>query len=54
MTPAETNLPDLPEDSASLKQMLRALLAERDREKQRASLIIGPQENVAFLKLRKQ
>lgn len=36
MPPAETNLPDLPEDSASLKQMLRALLVERDREKLRA------------------
>jgi transposase len=30
------DLPNLPEDSASLKAMLRSLLAERDREKQRA------------------
>lgn len=36
MTTAETNLPNLPEDNASLKAMVRALLAERDREKQRA------------------
>jgi transposase len=36
MAPAETALPHLPEDSASLKEMLRALLVERDREKQRA------------------
>ena len=33
MTTTETNLP---EDSASLKEMLRALFVERDREKQRA------------------
>jgi transposase len=33
---AEISLPNLPEDSASLKAMLRSLLAERDREKQRA------------------
>jgi transposase len=36
MTTAKTDLPNLPEDSASLKAMVRALLAERDREKQRA------------------
>jgi transposase len=36
MTTADTHLPHLPEDSASLKEMLRALLVERDREKQRA------------------
>jgi transposase len=36
MTTADTNLPNLPEDSTSLKEMLRALLVERDREKQRA------------------
>src|ERR1700739_640930 len=36
MHPAEKDLPYLPEDSASLKAMLRSLLAERDREKQRA------------------
>jgi transposase len=30
------DLPNLPEDNASLKAMLRSLLAERDREKQRA------------------
>lgn len=36
MTTAKTNLPNLPEDSASLKEMLRSLLAERDHEKQRA------------------
>jgi transposase len=36
MTTAEKDLPNLPEDSASLKAMLRSLLAERDREKQRA------------------
>jgi hypothetical protein len=33
---AEKDLPNLPEDNASLKAMLRSLLAERDREKQRA------------------
>src|SRR6267143_1766957 len=32
----EKDLPNLPEDSASLKAMLCSLLAERDREKQRA------------------
>jgi len=36
MHPAEKDLPNLPEDNASLKAMLRSLLAERDREKQRA------------------
>jgi transposase len=36
MTTGDTHLPHLPEDSASLKEMLRALLVERDREKQRA------------------
>jgi transposase len=36
MTTADTNLPHLPEDSTSLKEMLRALLVERDREKRRA------------------
>lgn len=36
MASAETALPNLPEDSTSLKEMLRALLVERDREKQRA------------------
>jgi transposase len=36
MTAPEMDLPNLPEDSASLKAMLRSLLAERDREKQRA------------------
>jgi transposase len=36
VTTAEKDLPNLPEDSASLKAMLRSLLAERDREKQRA------------------
>jgi transposase len=29
-------MPNLPEDSAALKELLRSLLAERDREKQRA------------------
>src|SRR5882762_9446894 len=36
MHTAEKDLPNLPEDSASLKAMLCSLLAERDREKQRA------------------
>ena len=36
MPTVEKDLPNLPEDSASLKAMLRSLLAERDREKQRA------------------
>src|SRR5215469_981858 len=36
MTTAKTDLPNLPEDSTSLKAMVRSLLAERDREKQRA------------------
>ena len=36
MTAAKTDLPNLPEDSTSLKAMVRSLLAERDREKQRA------------------
>ena len=36
MTTAEMDLPNLPEDSASLKAMVRSLLAERNREKQRA------------------
>src|SRR5438132_906886 len=36
MHTAEKDLPNLPEDNASLKAMLRSLLAERDREKQRA------------------
>src|SRR6266702_2530551 len=36
MHTAEKDSPNLPEDSASLKAMLRSLLAERDREKQRA------------------
>jgi transposase len=36
VTAPEMDLPNLPEDSASLKAMLRSLLAERDREKQRA------------------
>jgi hypothetical protein len=36
MATAEKDLPNLPEDNASLKAMLRSLLAERDREKQRA------------------
>src|SRR5438045_7504311 len=36
MHTAEKDLPNLPEDSASLKAMLRSLLTERDREKQRA------------------
>jgi hypothetical protein len=36
MTMVDINLPNLPEDSTSLKEMLRALLVERDREKQRA------------------
>src|SRR5580693_3459026 len=36
MATAEKDLPNLPEDSTSLKAMLRSLLAERDREKQRA------------------
>src|SRR2546430_3712939 len=36
MHTAEKDLPNLLEDSASLKAMLRSLLAERDREKQRA------------------
>src|SRR5437763_1784223 len=34
MHTAEKDLPNLPEDSASLKAMLCSLLAERDREKQ--------------------
>src|SRR5580698_3084503 len=36
MATAEKDLPNLPEDSASLKAMLRSLLTERDREKQHA------------------
>src|SRR5437667_6248201 len=36
MHTAEKDLPNLPEDSASLKAMLCSLLADRDREKQRA------------------
>jgi len=36
MRAVEKDLSNLPEDSASLKAMLRSLLAERDREKQRA------------------
>src|SRR5256886_2750670 len=36
MPPGEKDSANLPEDSASLKAMLRSLLAERDREKQRA------------------
>src|SRR5437762_1216572 len=36
MHTAEKDLPNLPEDSASLKAMLCSLFAERDREKQRA------------------
>jgi transposase len=34
--PVEDNLTDLPEDNAALQALLRSLLLERDREKQRA------------------
>ena len=36
MHSVEANLADLPEDSAALRALLRSLLLERDREKQRA------------------
>ena len=36
MHPVEPNLADLPEDSVALQALLRSLLVERDREKQRA------------------
>ena len=54
MAPAETALPNLPEDSTSLKEMLRALLVERDREKQRAEEQCKRADNLHIQNLRLQ
>jgi len=51
---AEKDLPNLPEDSASLKAMLRSLLTERDREKQRADEQLKRADDLHIQNLRLQ
>jgi len=50
----EKDLSNLPEDSASLKAMLRSLLAERDREKQRADEQLKRADDLHIQNLRLQ
>ena len=54
MHAVEKDLPNLPEDSASLKAMLRSLLAERDREKQRADEQLKRADDLHIQNLRLQ
>src|SRR6267142_1981635 len=54
MHTAEKDLSNLPEDSASLKAMLRSLLAERDREKQRADEQLKRADDLHIQNLRLQ
>ena len=54
MRAVEKDLSNLPEDSASLKAMLRSLLAERDREKQRADEQLKRADDLHIQNLRLQ
>src|SRR6266853_1727715 len=54
MHAVEKDLPNLPEDSASLKAMLRSLLTERDREKQRADEQLKRADDLHIQNLRLQ
>src|SRR5260370_572888 len=54
MHAVEKDLSNLPEDSASLKAMLRSLLTERDREKQRADEQLKRADDLHIQNLRLQ
>src|SRR5258706_3229132 len=54
MRAVEKDLSNLPEDSASLKAMLRSLLTERDREKQRADEQLKRADDLHIQNLRLQ